>query len=137
MINPEQPPNPEQPKKLSQHLKMNIDYSFSIEDYEVEDLSGNRVNPESLKNFESPADESFALVFDEALSTDGLKKIDKEIISYYRNRADFSVTKKDSITPKESQQSFFLKHKNQIIGVTRTARPNKKEILISAIHEEV
>jgi hypothetical protein len=137
MINPEQQPNPEQPKKLSRHLKMNIDYNFSIKDYDIEDLAGNKVDLESLKNFESPADEKFALVFDKALSTGGLREIDNEIISYYQNRADFSVTQQDSINPKESQQSLFLRYKNQVIGVTRTARPNRKEILISVNHEEI
>ena len=137
MINPEQQPSPEQPKKLSRHLKMNIDYNFSIKDYDVKDLSGNKVNLESLKNFKSPADESFALVFDKALSTENLKKIDNEIINYYKNRADFSVTTKDSTNPKQSQQSLFLRYKNQIISITRTTRPNKKEILISVNHEEI
>ena len=137
MISPEQSQNPEQPKKLSQHLRMNIDYSFSIEDYDITDVSGEKINLEPLKNFASPADENFALVFDKALSTDDLKTIDNEIISYYQNRADFSVTTKDAINPKKSQQSYFLRHKNQIISVTRTARPNKKEVLISVNHQEM
>jgi len=137
MINPEQQSSPEQPKKLSQHLRMNIDYSFSIEDYDITNVSGNKIDLKLQKNFASPADESFALVFDKALSTDELKKIDNEIISYYQNRANFSVTRQDSINPKQSQQSYFLRHKNQIISVTRTARPNKKEVLISVNHQEM
>jgi hypothetical protein len=116
---------------------MNIDYSFRIKEYNIKDLSGSKINLESLKKFQSPADENFALMFDEALSIDNLKEIDNEIISYYKNRADFSVTTEDSINPKQSQQSFFLKHKNQIISVTRTMRPNKKEILISVNHQEM
>jgi hypothetical protein len=137
MPNFEMKPTPEnfEHKSLSEEISDEFGDTVDIEDREIHDISGEKIDPNELREKEPKVgDEDFQISFEEELTDTKIEKLDNLIIELFTKNTNFETERYDG-GPEDINRSFFFKIKSQVLSITRTK--GDKRVMVTVERQEL
>jgi len=130
-------PTPEnfEHKSLSEEISDEFGDTVDIEDREIHNIRGEKINPDELREKEPEVgDEDFQINFEEELTSTKIEKLDNLIIKFFTKNTDFEIERYDGDS-EDISRSFFFKIKSQVLSITRTKAD--KRVMVTVERQEL